>query len=301
MDAQHTGTAHFWDNFLRAAETEPHAEVNVIQGASGIAHHVTAVGVDANRRRLVVISPEREARLAALIQSDIQSAFRSIQVMLVRPVKVCEETTAASQREARSEIGAEALSADNGSANKSEDGDESGDGEDAGEVDATKRDRQLGLCAVPLDCFTPAELSLFQDDGADFGEAQDVLRRRQILQFFFPAPDHLALALIDRNEVRGIPQLIDHLVKTPDLGHPFGPTEIMPAQHSFTDLINELRRRNLVADSAQGFAITEEGRAVRRGVERTPREALVSKILNRLSANLNFKSSWLSILRRQRV
>jgi hypothetical protein len=254
MNQERVPAVTFWENFLRAAEVQPQ-QVEIIQGISGIEHAVLAAGVDPARRRLIVVSGEPDARTAALMQADLQSAFRGIQVMLARGV--------------------------------------------VGGADASEQDRRMGLCAVPFDDFTPAELGLIQD-GEDVEEVKAVLRRQNVLQYFFPPPDQLALGLIERTQINSIPQLIDLLVKTPDLGHPFASTEIMPPRQSFMEIIEELQARQLVLRSAGGFAITDEGRALRDGVRERPREGLISKILNRLSANLNFKSSWLPILRLQR-
>ncbi|HEX8493038.1 MAG TPA: hypothetical protein VF658_09375 [Pyrinomonadaceae bacterium] len=256
MSQERITAATFWENFLRAVEVQPQ-QVKIIQGISGIEHAVLAAGVDPTRRRLVVISAEADARTAALMQSDLQSAFRGVQVMLARGVT------------------------------------------SVGVTDASEHDRRMGLCAVPFEDFTPDELELLSA-GEDVEEIKAVLRRQNILQYFFPPPDQLALGLIERGQINSIPQLIDLLVKTPDLGHPFASTEIMPPRQSFMEIIEELQARQLVSRGANGFEITDEGRALRSRVRERPREGLISKILNRLSANLNFKSSWLPIMRLQR-
>jgi hypothetical protein len=256
MNQERVPATTFWENFLRAAEVQPQ-QVNIIQGISGIEHSVLAAGVDPPRRRLIVVSAEADARTAALMQSDLQSAFRGVQVMLARGVIP------------------------------------------DGERDASEQDRRMGLCAVPFEDFTPEEFEML-NAGCDTAEVKAVLRRQDVLQYFFPPPDQLALGLIERGQINSIPQLIDLLVKTPDLGHPFASTEIMPPRHSFMEIIEELQARQLVLKDAGGFKITEEGRALRSRVRDKPREGLISKILNRLSANLNFKSSWLPIMRLQR-
>lgn len=256
MSQERVSEVTFWENFLRAAEVQPQ-QVRIIQGISGIEHAVLAAGVDPPRRRLIVVSAEPDARTAALMQADLQSAFRGVQVMLARGL-----------------VG-------------------------VGGTDASEQDRRMGLCAVPFDDFTPDEFELF-NAREDVEEVKAVLRRHDVLQYFFPPPDQLALGLIERGQINSIPQLIDLLVKTPDLGHPFASTEIMPPRQSFMEIIEELQARQLVLRGAGGFEITEEGRALRSRVSDKPREGLISKILNRLSANLNFKSSWLPILRQQR-
>ena len=62
-------------------------------------------------------------------------------------------------------------------------------------------------------------------------------------------------------------------------------------------MIQELQKRKLVAVEEDGLKITEEGNSARAVVRDKPREGMVFKILNRISAAINFKSSWLPILR----
>ncbi|HYO91720.1 MAG TPA: hypothetical protein VEQ40_08795 [Pyrinomonadaceae bacterium] len=255
MSQERVPAVTFWENFLRAAEVQPQ-QVKIIQGISGIEHAVLAAGVDPTRRRLIVVSAEQDARTAALMQADLQSAFRGVQVMLARGVA-------------------------------------------SGDPGASEPDRQMGLCAVPFEDFAPDEFETI-NAGRDVEQIKAVLRGQNILQYFFPPPDQLALGLIERGQINSIPQLIDLLVKTPDLGHPLASTEIMPPRQSFMEIIEELQARQLVSRGAGRFEITDEGRALRSRVRERPREGLISKILNRLSANLNFKSSWLPILRLQR-
>jgi hypothetical protein len=117
-----------------------------------------------------------------------------------------------------------------------------------------------------------------------------VLRCRQLLQYFFPAPDQFALALVESRRVRLLHQLIDQLVRTPDFGHPFGPTELIPALYSFTEMVRELQNLGLIAEREGGLEITEKGLSVRTTVRDKPREALVFKTLNRISSELYLKS-----------
>lgn len=77
----------FWRNILIAAETEPR-EVKAIRGASGHSHPVVALGVDENRKRVVMLSGEADARLASLAQGDIQAAMPSVKVVMARPIAI---------------------------------------------------------------------------------------------------------------------------------------------------------------------------------------------------------------------
>lgn len=79
--------SEFWKNILGAVETEIR-DVKHIQGASGYSHPVVAVGVDEGRRRVVMISGESDARLAALAQGDVQVALPSVKVIMARPLAI---------------------------------------------------------------------------------------------------------------------------------------------------------------------------------------------------------------------
>ena len=342
----------FWTNFIRALEAEPQ-EVRSIQGASGIEHSVIVAGVDAARRRLILVSHESDARAAAMMQADIQSAFRSVQVLIVRllalssdefaravsgekahdadtkeflgryaawmrqqpgirviPDDLLEDWASAhlSQlsgrltriRWDRSETAFEPFPSAQGAAERKGDGDRHESLLDILKgVDPMEQDRRMGLCPLPVYEFSTVEFEHLQEDSGP--EAfKEILYRRHLLQYFFPSADHLVLGLLDLLKVRTVPQLIDRLIKTPDLGHPFGPNELVPAQPSFRDMINELRDSGLVAGEELDLEITERGREIRAGVRLMPREGLLYKILNRVSASQNFKSSWLPILRLQR-
>lgn len=370
-ERKHQGTA-FWDSFVRAVGATPH-EVRHIQGASGIRHPVVAAGIDSGQRRLVIISFEPDARSAALMQADIQSVLKSIQIIVARPVTLSlhhfskfmsahqKGTVDAENRSQADNSGSDSIDdVSRGSVddlldtfvswmqqqtslsmmppdlidewkhrlfsqlsrlllkrqNKSfEDRaqrellslGELAKGLDCQEsliddlmaVDPMEQDRKLGLCAVPLDDFSPDDLNLFQSD-TDSEAIQQVLLQRDILQYFYPPPDQLALGLVERGEFASIPQLVDQLVRVPDSGHPFGPSELIPPQGSFTEMIEMLHDHKLITQGKHRLEITEEGVSIRSHIRERPREGLLSKILNRNSATLSFKSSWLPVMRLQR-
>jgi hypothetical protein len=75
----------FWETVLRAVETEPRPATSIL-GASGLRHPLLAVGYDENRRRLVLVSGEHDARQAALAGADVHAALPSTQVIVARPV-----------------------------------------------------------------------------------------------------------------------------------------------------------------------------------------------------------------------
>lgn len=75
----------FWRGMLKAVGTQP-KQTKRIRGASGLYHDVLAVGVDEERKRLVIISGEHDARSAVLAQTDIQAAIGQMCAVTVRPV-----------------------------------------------------------------------------------------------------------------------------------------------------------------------------------------------------------------------
>lgn len=368
----------FWNNFVRAVGAIPH-EARFIQGSSGIHHPVIATGIDSSRRRLVIISFESDARSAALMQADVQSVFKSIQLVVARPltrtlhqfsnfmsnhergesetetdlmgqlrgsVRVCEMTVEqlddliktfivwkrqqASQsiipsdllgeweRRLSSQLSRRLIAAQNefpedelqagrlkpegivegANGPASLPGPKSLPGNQMA-VDPTEEDRRLGLCAVPIEDFSPDDIEVVQS-GADLGAIQQLLRQYDLYQYFYPPPDQLALGLIDRGRVATIPQLVDLLVKVPDQGHPFALSELIPAQRSFTEMIDALIEHQFVRRVDRELEVAEKGATVRSLISTKPREALIFKLLNRLSATLSFKSSWLPILRFQK-
>lgn len=235
----------FWDNFIRAVEAEPQ-DATRVTGASAIPHCVAGVGLDRSRHRLIIISCEEDSRQAAFVQSDLQSAFKSIQVIVVRP---------------------------------------------SSNMEIIKQDRRAGLCSFSFSQFAHEEVELILRAGAvEVDAVKEILRHQHLFQYFFPAPDHLALSLIETGRASFLPQLIDQLVRTPDLGHPFGPNELMGVKYSFTEMVKELQNLGLIKEGESGLEITDEGLKARATVRGTPREALLHKILNQISANLYLKS-----------
>jgi hypothetical protein len=231
--------AAFWKGIIRAAQAEP-LETSDIQGASGFRHKVEAVGLDKGRHRLIIVSSENNARAAAFAQADLQSVFKSVQVIAVR--RLIPKNYQFEDREDK-----ECSSTLQGK----------GLGESA-MVDLSLEELKSGLCVISVEEFLPDEIKAISG-AADLEEIQGILRRCNILQYFFPAPDYLALGLIESGRMRFLPQLIDQLVRMPDLGHPFGRTELIPTLYSFTQMVKELQNLDLVKEGEHGLEITEEG------------------------------------------
>lgn len=258
----------FWHGLLRAVEAEP-VKVDSILGGSGLRHSVIAVGIDPSRRRMVLVSNQAEAYAGALMLADLQATLRAIQILLIRSPPALNDGSS--------------LHADNvfrGSRSPASD----------------KTDAELGLCGIRTGDLSASHIQTVR--AGELAASQSVLRELGHLQYFFPPPDHLALALIERESFATIPQVIDQLVRAPDLGHPFGPTEIVAEYGTFTELIQDLQKLGLVSIGTNELKITEAGREMRSAIRHMPREALVDKLLNRLYAAREFKPLWLPVIRR---
>jgi hypothetical protein len=153
-----------------------------------------------------------------------------------------------------------------------------------GEGDPT--DIELGICGFPLYGMSEADLDSFSARG-DVDQARDVLRKHGVLQYFFPAPDQLVLGAIDRGAVISSPDY--PVVLAESLGHPAGQMELVPADTQLPDLIDALVARKLLVSGEVDVQVSEEGIKQRTNVRFSPREGIVSKILNRISVSIDLK------------
>lgn len=87
MEKQNIENSEFWKNLLKAADASP-VPARPIRGASGQRHEALALGIDDNKKRIVIVSGEHDARSAALVQYDIQAAIQGYQVITIRPAAV---------------------------------------------------------------------------------------------------------------------------------------------------------------------------------------------------------------------
>lgn len=78
---------NFWKGFFNSVNCEFQL-VSEIQGASGIKHNILCIGVDEEKRRLVVVQDEQDARILSMVQADIQAKIRGYNVLMVRPVPI---------------------------------------------------------------------------------------------------------------------------------------------------------------------------------------------------------------------
>jgi hypothetical protein len=333
----------FWNGVLRAVGAEPTSATEV-GGASGVRHSALAIGVDEAEKRLVVVSPEGDARSAALAQADIQSAVADYRIIVARPMIVSAGQVGAAIAES---VGTQMLSMrslgmlsnfdltqgvvdrkqfqtvfqshflgafeliDKWMQTSSSVGgppflqilkqiiDQASliqvqDEDDDVKIDFSKAiasspgilDTQLGVCGFPLYAMTEIDLDAFLA-GADLDEAKNVLRRYGVMQFFFPAPDQLLLGAIDRGAPVASPD--QPALMASRLGHPPGTMELVAADTKVTDLIDALSERKLLVSGEVSVELSDEGLRERATVKFTPRESIISKIVNRISVSIDLK------------
>lgn len=152
-------------------------------------------------------------------------------------------------------------------------------------LDPAEADRRMGVCSLPLYELSPAEVESLTSKPND-DEAREVLKRHDVLQYFFPAPDQLALGLADR-EPTTVGTILDRLHQTPEFGHPFGAPEIIDSPVGLADVVAALREHGLMVEGETSVEITPEGRTARAKVVFKPREGLISKLLQRFSLNVD--------------
>jgi hypothetical protein len=161
------------------------------------------------------------------------------------------------------------------------------DFEKLAQLDPTEPDSRFGVCPLPLYNFSSEEAEVLHS-GTDLEAIRELLKRHHVFQYFFPPPDQLALGLIDRSPAART-QILDEIRTAPDLGHPFGPLEIISPDVPILHLIDALQDRGLVVEGDMTTEVTPEGKAIRNTVRWKPREGLLSKLINRLRINLSFK------------
>jgi hypothetical protein len=152
-------------------------------------------------------------------------------------------------------------------------------------LDPAEMDRKQGVCPIPLYDFDPGEIEAFHA-GNSIETAQDILRRHQILQYFFPSPDHAVLGLV----ARGAPQLqsyADVVEQLPAFGHPLSRNEIIDPASAVRDVVDALKARGYVAEGEFGVELTPAGKTVRYGVQFKPRESVFAKIARIVSVKID--------------
>ena len=152
-------------------------------------------------------------------------------------------------------------------------------------TDPAYLDRTLGVCPLPLYNLSEDEIATL-DGSLPQEEVIQILSRLGVRQFFFPAPDHVALGLVDRG-VNESNRVIESVTKSPQLGHPLGPPEVVPIESRFVETVDALQHMGYCVEGEMGLELTDSGRAQRATIRIQPREGVVSKLLNRLNISLS--------------
>lgn len=293
----------FWENFLRAVGADPR-HPRPIKGASGQYHEFLAIGIDDILQRLIVISNEYDARIAALVQNDVRLVVEGYKVITVRPAavsmpKVIRALQAIFGTTILTSEHLETLSHDKGimedfskqaldylgafpkyirisalpqvleltkqlaKLNLSKDDFKTESGKtdfkiDLGALltyDPIAADRQLGICPMPLYDFPKGDIKSVSASKSP-EEVVPILKQRDIYQYFFPAPDSLAVGVIDHG-VKVPWKITQHVESAPVLGHPFGEMELVQQKDtSPLAIIDALRERKLVVEGELGLELT---------------------------------------------
>lgn len=160
------------------------------------------------------------------------------------------------------------------------------------EFDSSSVDRAYGVCPLPLYQFTENDWELFLR-GRRIEELREKLKSLNIYQYFYPAPDQLALGIAERGIAKR--EEITEIVRSaPSEGHPFGPMELLPTSSNIKDIVEQLVESSFVNEIDHVVKVTSDGAMTRTKIKSTPRESAVSKLINRFKFNvrLSTKDIW---------
>lgn len=152
--------------------------------------------------------------------------------------------------------------------------------------DSMAPDRQMGICPIPLYEFTDKDWDEFRNNR----EVEDViykLKKMGVYQFFFPAPDQLAISLVDRG--MGVADAAFSAIEaTPNFGHPFGEMEVLPKGTDLISILPLLKELGYVVEGDIGITVSPSGKELRGNIKFRPRESLISRLASILKLNINF-------------
>ena len=258
-------------------------------------------------RRVVVISADQDPRLVALMQADVQALTPAHRVLAIRPVMRVMGSAAGEDRLSRVltaevilSLGLQAQHAMRVVEDKYYKPYES---HEIPEIEThpielvgrelTRIDLATGTCPFFIDLLGPHAFECIQD-GDDTKAVRDVLESLDILQYFFPAPDQLALGIADRYACSPT-ELAASVSSAESLGHPLSKSEVVSVSE-LTGMVIALQNCGLVVEGEGKFELTPKGQSIRTTVRFKPRESVVSKILNRVSVNLSLKGDRKSVV-----
>jgi hypothetical protein len=156
------------------------------------------------------------------------------------------------------------------------------------EFDSSSVDRAYGVCPLPLYQFTENDWEMFVG-GLRIEDVRERLKALNIYQYFFPAPDHLALGVAERGITKR-KEITEIVRSAPFEGHPFGPMELLPTSSDIQNIIDQLSENSFVSEVDQVVKITNDGAMTRTKIKTTPRESAISKLVNRFKLNVRLST-----------
>lgn len=156
--------------------------------------------------------------------------------------------------------------------------------EDKGEIDlspalgmdVTHKDRDFGICPIPLFEFTEDQMELFLS-GSNTNEIHQVLKNKEIYQYFFPNPEDVGLGLVD-NGVTKVQDVKEALVLSPKIGHPYEDQEGSFSEKNAKELIDYLVETKQL-EEADILKITPNGEEQQFKIKTRPAESFVIKLI----------------------
>ena len=149
-------------------------------------------------------------------------------------------------------------------------------------LDNVAVDIQHGVCPIPLYDLTERE---WEDilSGRDIDVIASCLKRLGVYQYFYPAPDQVALGAVDRGMSHTIAGVATAVSTGPKIGHPLGEMEIVSPRTSLPEVVSELIDMGLLVEGEMSLELTESGREARGTIKFAPREGFLSKLSRILS------------------
>ncbi len=153
-------------------------------------------------------------------------------------------------------------------------------------IDPTNLDLKLGICSLPIFSFSEDEIEVF-NLGVNLDDTKHILKSKDIMQYFFPPIDNLALALAEKKSPN-ISDLIHDIQTAPQIGHPLAENELVSSKLDLSNTIKTLIEMDYLVEGSVGVKLSSKGEEVRTKLKFKPREGLISKLLSRISINIDF-------------
>ena len=157
------------------------------------------------------------------------------------------------------------------------------------EIDNLAIDRRHGVCPIPLYEFSEQDWELFAQ-GSRIEDVEQRLRKLGVYEYFFPAPDELALGMVERGvkNSRAVAEIID---RAPRLGHPLGSNTLIRDVSELPDILGQLADAGYVAEGEHSVETTPKGEKIRQTVKFRPKEGVFQRLLNRITIKASVSAS----------